>query len=97
MIRRPPRSTLFPYTTLFRSANLAGGIAPILTAYIATKFGWITALDFAALVSFCGGVIWVFVNAADRLEIGSEAQRATVATSASDAGVQPVASVKTSS
>ena len=21
MIRRPPRSTLFPYTTLFRSAN----------------------------------------------------------------------------
>src|SRR5258708_38252162 len=27
MIRRPPRSTLFPYTTLFRSgANLEGGI-----------------------------------------------------------------------
>src|SRR5256885_3237034 len=24
MIRRPPRSTLFPYTTLFRSALLAG-------------------------------------------------------------------------
>src|SRR3712207_7626736 len=23
MIRRPPRSTLFPYTTLFRSVNLA--------------------------------------------------------------------------
>src|SRR3712207_7320603 len=23
MIRRPPRSTLFPYTTLFRSLNLA--------------------------------------------------------------------------
>src|SRR5256885_4656105 len=23
MIRRPPRSTLFPYTTLFRSQNLA--------------------------------------------------------------------------
>src|SRR5260370_35547100 len=23
MIRRPPRSTLFPYTTLFRSANMA--------------------------------------------------------------------------
>src|SRR2546430_11959985 len=36
MIRRPPRSTLFPYTTLFRScapdgsdgAGEAGGIAP---------------------------------------------------------------------
>src|SRR2546430_13491192 len=24
MIRRPPRSTLFPYTTLFRSQRLAG-------------------------------------------------------------------------
>src|SRR3712207_9009072 len=24
MIRRPPRSTLFPYTTLFRSHNYAG-------------------------------------------------------------------------
>src|SRR5258708_21683187 len=24
MIRRPPRSTLFPYTTLFRSYSLAG-------------------------------------------------------------------------
>src|SRR5947208_9023411 len=24
MIRRPPRSTLFPYTTLFRSADKAG-------------------------------------------------------------------------
>src|SRR3712207_8178768 len=25
MIRRPPRSTLFPYTTLFRSRNMAVG------------------------------------------------------------------------
>src|SRR4030066_270251 len=25
MIRRPPRSTLFPYTTLFRSAQVAPG------------------------------------------------------------------------
>src|SRR3989475_2427702 len=27
MIRRPPRSTLFPYTTLFRSYHLPGGDA----------------------------------------------------------------------
>src|SRR3712207_7634931 len=26
MIRRPPRSTLFPYTTLFRSRNLGSSI-----------------------------------------------------------------------
>src|SRR3712207_5753015 len=26
MIRRPPRSTLFPYTTLFRSADMAAAV-----------------------------------------------------------------------
>src|SRR3712207_6978434 len=26
MIRRPPRSTLFPYTTLFRSSHAGGGV-----------------------------------------------------------------------
>src|SRR5215475_10249509 len=29
MIRRPPRSTLFPYTTLFRSRPYVGSIAPL--------------------------------------------------------------------
>src|SRR5260221_14758652 len=28
MIRRPPRSTLFPYTTLFRSKTCAGAPSP---------------------------------------------------------------------
>src|SRR5256712_9347238 len=31
MIRRPPRSTLFPYTTLFRSAPAVVHLAPDLT------------------------------------------------------------------
>src|SRR3712207_9276845 len=35
MIRRPPRSTLFPYTTLFRSATNAG----LFRSYDLTK-GW---------------------------------------------------------
>src|SRR2546421_9405087 len=30
MIRRPPRSTLFPYTTLFRSRIAVGGKAGVL-------------------------------------------------------------------
>src|SRR3712207_8893023 len=30
MIRRPPRSTLFPYTTLFRSLVVAAGVAAAL-------------------------------------------------------------------
>src|SRR3712207_7876628 len=29
MIRRPPRSTLFPYTTLFRSPHVFEGPAPV--------------------------------------------------------------------
>src|SRR2546430_11385454 len=35
MIRRPPRSTLFPYTTLFRSGKMerATGIEPVLPAW----------------------------------------------------------------
>src|SRR5688572_31146351 len=32
MIRRPPRSTLFPYTTLFRSIGLAVGAVVALLA-----------------------------------------------------------------
>src|SRR3712207_7875807 len=35
MIRRPPRSTLFPYTTLFRSAPVLGSHAPKTT--VATR------------------------------------------------------------
>src|SRR5258708_22623540 len=31
MIRRPPRSTLFPYTTLFRSHPLVGHLRPTRT------------------------------------------------------------------
>src|SRR5258708_4098006 len=30
MIRRPPRSTLFPYTTLFRSRGLAGRLSGLV-------------------------------------------------------------------
>src|SRR5258708_20573536 len=32
MIRRPPRSTLFPYTTLFRSRNCASSATPRASA-----------------------------------------------------------------
>src|SRR3712207_8661149 len=48
MIRRPPRSTLFPYTTLFRSEAYDAGVAAIrrgevamavLNGGMATRFG----------------------------------------------------------
>src|SRR2546430_8827660 len=37
MIRRPPRSTLFPYTTLFRSAACAGSPPGVPTGVAATR------------------------------------------------------------
>src|SRR2546427_3293007 len=36
MIRRPPRSTLFPYTTLFRSGFLAEG-EPVVLEHVAPE------------------------------------------------------------
>src|SRR2546430_10518581 len=33
MIRRPPRSTLFPYTTLFRSQGFPAGGRPLLLSF----------------------------------------------------------------
>src|SRR5258708_29625535 len=45
MIRRPPRSTLFPYTTLFRSQAL-------LVSRIAKYFGIMGVLLASPLVSF---------------------------------------------
>src|SRR5437016_8123298 len=38
MIRRPPRSTLFPYTTLFRSNGASGGVGTF-AVQIAKSFG----------------------------------------------------------
>src|SRR2546422_11652111 len=42
MIRRPPRSTLFPYTTLFRSLVVAGDVTtPQVQALVEQAFaGW---------------------------------------------------------
>src|SRR2546427_2344082 len=34
MIRRPPRSTLFPYTTLFRSFERTGELVDVITSAI---------------------------------------------------------------
>src|SRR2546430_15130860 len=52
MIRRPPRSTLFPYTTLFRSA---GEVA-------ATAFG--EFLQASAIVLRTPTLIWMFLGGA---------------------------------
>src|SRR2546430_16015684 len=40
MIRRPPRSTLFPYTTLFRSCGLRNILREKVTAGLAGRSGY---------------------------------------------------------
>jgi MFS transporter, ACS family, glucarate transporter len=47
---------------------LSGALAPILTAYISTKFGWPRALDFIAVLSLIAGLLWFFVKADENLE-----------------------------
>src|SRR2546425_7145793 len=39
MIRRPPRSTLFPYTTLFRSSLQKKTLCPLCSRKYAPSFG----------------------------------------------------------
>src|SRR2546426_2473006 len=48
MIRRPPRSTLFPYTTLFRSLSIVG---PTDAAALAASLGIAEAEADAALLA----------------------------------------------
>src|SRR2546430_4149882 len=44
MIRRPPRSTLFPYTTLFRSVSVDGGMSDnIRTALYGAEYTCVLA------------------------------------------------------
>jgi len=47
MIRRPPRSTLFPYTTLFRSQELIDkGFDPLAFRYLVLTASYHTKLEF---------------------------------------------------
>src|SRR5258708_15703162 len=42
MIRRPPRSTLFPYTTLFRSQKSVLSLNRMLTYKLPSSMWWLT-------------------------------------------------------
>src|SRR5256886_9982660 len=48
MIRRPPRSTLFPYTTLFRSGLFVGMVLGLQAFNLLQRFGSEEALGTAA-------------------------------------------------
>jgi ACS family glucarate transporter-like MFS transporter len=48
--------------------NLGGWLSPIVTAYIATRFGWEQALDLAAVITFAGGICFALVSASHSLD-----------------------------
>src|SRR3712207_8614844 len=57
MIRRPPRSTLFPYTTLFRSARDFGIFYyPIVSS--ARAFGALWKRSYSKTREWMGGVVY---------------------------------------
>jgi ACS family glucarate transporter-like MFS transporter len=48
--------------------GLGGFVAPVATAYIATRFGWTWALNSIAILSVTSGLLWFFVKADQKLE-----------------------------
>src|SRR2546430_4128188 len=59
MIRRPPRSTLFPYTTLFRSPTV--GVAETSPPVVNTHFGF-RPLTLAGLIECSAGWLQVLLR-----------------------------------
>src|SRR2546422_5508716 len=52
MIRRPPRSTLFPYTTLFRSLLTLAGL--VLSSLALGALGLVLAASMRSIENFAG-------------------------------------------
>src|SRR2546422_7495986 len=74
MIRRPPRSTLFPYTTLFRSHPGADGQAPALSASLFAAAADLPAQAPNALINTYRELYWRIVDEVEK-EFPGEAKR----------------------
>src|SRR2546430_12797596 len=80
MIRRPPRSTLFPYTTLFRSTTFT----LLLIFYLNFKYGYsqrpdlaqplheVRERDYFFIASFALWGVWVGMGLATLMEWAAE-------------------------
>src|SRR3712207_6871174 len=58
MIRRPPRSTLFPYTTLFRSTYAVALARGSRTRGLIVRTASVAAITFALAMAVAGGVLF---------------------------------------
>ena len=50
--------------------NLAGAFSPVVTGYVASKFGWTAALTFAAFVTVGSGLCWLGVDTTNGVSTG---------------------------
>jgi hypothetical protein len=48
--------------------SLVGWISPVVTARVATSFGWPYALDVAALMTVVGGMAWFIIDVSQSVE-----------------------------
>ena len=49
-------------------ANLGGVISPTLTPFIAQRFGWVHALDFASVVSLGAAALWLWISPSRKID-----------------------------
>src|SRR3712207_8527825 len=85
MIRRPPRSTLFPYTTLFRSASDVGDEQPRIDVETVTLDGLVErgAIDAARTA-----LVWVDVQGHEgRVLAGARRDRKSTRLNSSHANI----------
>src|SRR3989454_10293867 len=74
MIRRPPRSTLFPYTTLFRSdVQLAAPGEGIITTYPGGHYAAAWGTSFSAAFVSGGAALLLQVNIRTNQETAADA------------------------
>src|SRR5690554_7474663 len=65
MIPRPPISTLFPYTTLFRSAYLT----KLKTPFWVVETSWISfSLNVQSIILFAGGLFLLYKSTTEIME-----------------------------
>jgi MFS transporter, ACS family, glucarate transporter len=43
-------------------ANLGGALSPVLTAWIASRYGWVLALRLAAFLGLAAAAMWIFIG-----------------------------------
>src|SRR2546422_10100122 len=74
MIRRPPRSTLFPYTTLFRSVLLRSDNCPVIALVIDRRLVPFRRNGLAALLGRGGDVLFEGDEVAERRRVRERSQ-----------------------